>query len=346
MNSDVLLNEPIIKVFTLQYRDRYEKDWHDEYLHTKGAFEYHVTEGYWLLFETENYYVTIGYDGVQKYKKPYEFPTEKFYLWRDGDEEWTDYKETLFMNQRLHSIEAHEGYQTIYFDDFKLDLYVYGNSDEFNLYSAQFGDGVNVMAVGGHLLKKCECGGKGELLCDERSDFAVRCKECHRATYFDMILKDQIEAWNNGDTPCFIHTGLETLKELLVTQEIKYIALSSRPYGFEKIDDDFYYSCDAIIGFENSLFMISSQKINGNNFDFTGSVLTDYNRDFWSNVITPLDKISFVGEEEDCEKRKILHFKLDDADLLIEATCGGLLVALDEVQVLLNPNAIKRKTLF
>ena len=45
MNANMILSEPIIKVFTLQYRDKYEKDWHDAYLHTKGAFEYRVTEG-------------------------------------------------------------------------------------------------------------------------------------------------------------------------------------------------------------------------------------------------------------------------------------------------------------
>ena len=346
MNSDILLNEPIVKVFTLQYREKYEKSWRDAYLHTKGAFEYHVTEGYWLLFETENYYATIGYDGVQKYKKPYEFSTEKFFLWHDGDEEYIDYKETLFIGQKIHSIKDCKDHQTIYFDDFKLDLYVYGETDEFNLNLAIYGDGINVMAVGGHLLKKCECGGQAELLCDDLHDFSVRCKDCHRATYFDMILKDQIEEWNNGNSSCVINTGSETLKELLGTQKIKYIALSSKPYGFEKIDETVCYCSEAIICFDNTLFNIASQKVEGDNFDFIGSVLTDYNRDFWSNVITPLDKISFVGEEEDYEKRKILHFKLDDADLLIEATCNGVLVALDEVQFILNPNTIKRKTLF
>ena len=346
MSADIFLNEPIIKVLTLQYNNKYEKDWHDECLHTKGAFEYHVTEGYWLLFETENYYATIGHDGLQKYKKPYEFSKEKFYWYCDGDEEWPDYRETFFIGQKIHSIESQEDYQSIYFDNFRLDLYVYGEADEFNLHSVQFGDGVNVMAVGGHLLKKCECGGNGELLCDEHSDYAVRCNVCHKATYFDMILKDQIEEWNNGDTPCIIHTGLETLKELLATQQIKHIALSSKPYGFEEIDNTSCYCSDAIIVFDNALFLLSSKKTNSHCFDFTGSALSDYNKDFWSNIVMPINKISFVGEEEDYEKRKILRFKLDDADLLIAATCDGLSVALDEVQFLLNPNTIRRKFLF
>ena len=61
------------------------------------------------------------------------------------------------------------------------------------------------MVVGNHLLKrKCECGGAGELLVDERNDFAVRCSSCYKSTYFDMILKYQVDSWNLGDTPYVI----------------------------------------------------------------------------------------------------------------------------------------------
>lgn len=339
----MILNEPIIKVLELQYKEEYLQEWHNAYLHTTGAFEYHVTEGYWLLFETENYYATIGYDGVQKYKKPYEFPTEKFDLWGVSYEEWTDYQDTLFANQKIHSIEKHENFRTIYFDDFKLDLYVYGENDTFSVHSASFGDGINVMAVGEHLLQKCKCGGKAELLCDEHSDFAVRCKDCHRATYFDMILKDQIDVWNNGDTPCFIHTGAEKLKELLKTQKIKYIALSSESGELEMVDETFCYCFNVMICFENAIFMLSSEKVKGFDFNFTGRKFTDYNKKFWTNVIKPTESILFVGEKEDNAGRKILHFMLDDTDLFIKAIGYELAVALDEVT---SPLSTKRKKLF
>lgn len=45
----------------------------NSFLQIKYNFEYHTTYGLWYLFETENHYITVGYDGVVKYKKPYEF---------------------------------------------------------------------------------------------------------------------------------------------------------------------------------------------------------------------------------------------------------------------------------
>ncbi len=344
----MILNEPIIKVFVLQYKDAFLQKWHHAYLHTIGAFEYHVTEGYWILVETENYYATIGCDGVKAYKKPYDFPKDKYVWWYDGDEEYTDHVDTLLNGQRIHSIEPCEGHQIVYFDSFELHLYVYGSEDEFNVDLGTFGNGPNVMAVGEHLLgRKCECGGKGELLCDERGDFSVRCRECHRATYFDMILKDQVDAWNNGDTPCVIDTGREMLFDCLNSKKaIKYLALCSGERDFLGIDAT---SCDCsniIIAFEEKLFLLSTNKVAGYGYDFTGYNIGEYNREFWVNVITPVDRIYYIGEEVDYEGRKTLRFKLDDIDLLIEAKRFGLSVSLDEAQLHLNWEKTDRKALF
>ena len=340
----MLLNEPIIKVFELQYKEDLLQEWQNTYLHTIGAFEYHVTEGYWLLLETENNYATIGFDGVQIYKKSYVFPEDKFEWWYNGDAEWIDYKDTLLSGQRIHSVEVREDYKTIYFDDFELRLYVYGKNDEFNVDGGNFGNGNNVMAIGGHLAKKCKCGGSAEILCDERSDYAVRCSVCHTATYFDMILKERIEAWNNGDTPCVIDTGYEKLVCLLTEKKyITYFALSSSDQEFEMYDDT---SCDCaniMMAFDDTYFLLSSQKLDSDKYGFTGSIISDYNRDFWENVIRPTDKISFIREEEDYEGRKTLRFRLDDVDLLIEATNRGLSVSLDEVQLHLDFDKIQTK---
>ena len=343
----MILNEQIIKVFELQYKEDLLQDWQKAYLHTTGAFEYHVTEGYWLLLETENCYATIGFDGVQIYKKPYVFPEDKFEWWYNGDEEWIDCKDTLLSGQRIHSIETSEDYQIIYFDDFEMRLYIYGETDEFDLDGGTFGVGNNVMAVGGHLAKKCNCGGKAEILCDERSDYAVRCSVCHTATYFDMILKEQIEEWNNGHTACVIDTGYEELMRLLSEKKnIKYLALSSRNRKFELYDDTSCCCANIMMAFDDTYFLLSSQKLDSDKYDFTGSIISDYNRDFWQFVIQPLDNISFVMEEKDYDGRKTLRLKLDDIDLLIEATNWRLAVFLDEAQLHSNFDNIRRRTLF
>lgn len=342
----MFLNEPILKVFELQYKDAFLENWHNAYLHTTGAFEYHVTEGFWMLLETDSHYVTIGFDGVQKYVKPHVFAEDKFECWYNGDEEWIDYKDTLLSGQRIHSVEDKDNHIIIYFDSFNLHLYVYGEN-EFNLSSGSFGDGVNTMALGSHLLKKCECGGAGELLSDERGDFAVRCKFCHRATYFDMILKYQIDAWNKGDTPCIIDTGRESALEILKTKkEIKYMIVPSQYHEFEMIDNTSCYCSNIMIGFEDTHFLLSSQKISGSLYDFSGIYISDFNREIWCNIIKPIDQFIYIGEEEDCEGRKVLRFNLDDIDFLIEATSFGLSVSLDEAQLHLNWDKVKRKNLF
>ncbi|MBQ3014116.1 MAG: hypothetical protein IJN07_03635 [Clostridia bacterium] len=347
LRTCMLLDEPIKCILELGYTSKYHQRWHDAYLHTFGTFEYHVTEGIWLLFETENYYTTIGHDGVQTYKKPYTFPSAKFHYGNVSDDEWTDYRETLFVGQKIHSIEQNADHQSIYFDDFKLNLYIYEESDAFNFSTGTFGNGINIMDVGGHLLKKCKCGGKGELLIDERNDFAVRCQKCHKATYFDAILKDQIEAWNAHDIPCIINTGRETLQELLENKrKIKYIALSTSPHAFEMINDSFCVCENAMICFEDTCFLLSSQQMCRHKFDFSGFICSNYNHHIWSKEIKAADTIAFVREETDFKGRKMLRFKLDDADLLIAADSHGLAVSLDETQLPMNRNRIKRKTLF
>ena len=328
----MILNEPIIKVYELEYKEEILQDWQNAYLHTIGAFEYHVTEGYWMLLETENHYATIGYDGVNIYKKPYFFPEDKFEWWYNGDENYTDYVDTLLSGQRIHSVESGDGCQIISFDDFKLILYVYYENDNFDNFLKNFDAGVNIIAVGGHLTKKCECGGDAELLCDNHGDFAVRCSTCHRATYFDMILKNQIDEWNNNDTPCEIDTGNEILKQLLTDKkEIKYLSLSSRNGEFEMYNNN-SYNCESIImEFDDTRFLLSAERIFSNRFDFTGCEISGYNRAHWSKVIRPMNKITFL-KEENHNDRKILQFKMDNLNLLIEATCRGLLVSFDKPQ--------------
>lgn len=83
-----------------------------------------------------------------------------------------------------------------------------------------------------------------------------------------------------------------------------------------------------------------------NKFDFTGHELSNYNREFWSNVITPSERIDYCWEEEGFEERKALRFKLDDTFLLIETAGSDLYVSLDKAHRFFYQNTIKRKTLF
>lgn len=320
----MILDEPILKTFVLEYRSELLKDWQDAYLHMTGAFEYHVTEGYWILFESEGHYATVGYDGVKTYEKPYEFPKEKYVWYYDGDEELTDHVDTIFSGQRIHSLRNFGEYKSIIFDSFELNLYVYGENDAFYDGSGTAFDGVSVMAVGSHLLNKCECGGEGELLLDERGDFAARCKRCHKATYFDMELKARIEAWNRGERKCYIDTGREKLTAVLKEgSKIRYLAL---PPTEEKADILSGKPCrfaTLIIALGDSLFLLSTKKSAARSYDFTGLSISNYNPDFYPTRIEPEKRLSFIREEE-LDGRKAIRFDLDGAPLLLEATPNGI----------------------
>ena len=93
------------------------------------------------------------------------------------------------------------------------------------------------------------------------------------------------------------------------------------------------------------MFLLSSQQAGENKFYLTGHELSNYNREFWSNVITPSERLDYCWEEEGFEGRKILRFQLDDTYLLIETAGSDLYVELDKVLPLFG-HTIKRKTLF
>lgn len=202
----MLLNEPILSVFELWHTEKYEGKNANSFFQKVGELAFHTTGDCWLVFYTEHFCVTLGCDGVKKYQLPFEFSNDKYEIWELGDEEWISEEETIFSGQRIHFVEEWIKGWRIKFDDFDMKLYTYDEQDDFIDIQEYFKRGwINKMAVGNHLLKrKCECGGSGELLVDERNDFAVRCSSCHKSTYFDMILKYQVDSWNLGDTPCVI----------------------------------------------------------------------------------------------------------------------------------------------
>lgn len=129
----MILNEPILSVDLLTYSEKYEKEQSDYFLQTIGEFAFHTTEGYVLLFTTQNHYITVGYGGLKLYDLSYEFSKDKYELWSLGDEEWISEEETIFKGQRIISVTQEENYTIIQFDSFEMKLYEYdikeGNED-------------------------------------------------------------------------------------------------------------------------------------------------------------------------------------------------------------------------
>lgn len=186
--------------------------WFDCY--TDLAF--HTTEGYRLILETENYMISLGADGVIKTHKDNfrlyenEWLKETVHIWEDETENGIerdiiiDFENTLFVGQRLLSIEECKEHFILKFGDFSLKLFVYelGKMDK----SFPRGDPWSyhrVLGFDSFLKKKCPlCGGDGEILLDFVSDYVVRCKQCKNSSYAEMMIRNAIENWNKGEVQC------------------------------------------------------------------------------------------------------------------------------------------------
>lgn len=169
---------------------------------------FHTTEGYRLLLETDSYMISLGVGGVSVTNKdeftPIEHEWLEEYVHTFEDEVIVNSESTLFVGQRILSVEAKDEFYLIELDNFSLKLFAYelGKMDKphhnKNVWAHNNVFGFN------HLIKsKCPiCGGGGEILMDFDCDFVVRCKSCKKSTCAAMQLRHAIDNWNNGDVYC------------------------------------------------------------------------------------------------------------------------------------------------
>ena len=169
---------------------------------------FHTTEGYRLLLETDSYMISLGADGVTVTNKddfkPIEHEWLEEYVHNLEDGVIVNFESTLFVGQRIISVEQENAFYMIQLDDFFLKLYIYelGKMDKThhneNLWSYN-----NILGFDRFINSKCPiCGGEGEILLDFVCDYVVRCKSCKKSTYAEMQIRHAIENWNNGEVVC------------------------------------------------------------------------------------------------------------------------------------------------
>ena len=173
---------------------------------------YHVTEGYRIILETAHHYISLDVQGVTLHEKTdsikdFEQSGEWIepYVHVDAVETpWVDYESTLFVGQKLKSVERMENHFLLSFDDFSLKLVPHAlNEKDFpSLCNKEHWSYNHILGAERHLARKCDCGGEGELLLDFVSDYVVRCKQCKKSTWANMIAQDAIEEWNSGQLEC------------------------------------------------------------------------------------------------------------------------------------------------
>ena len=205
--NDVFCNEKIVAVY-LGQNEYHDIDgancWFDIY----HDIAFHTTEGYRLLLETDSYMISLGADGVTVTNKdefkPIEHEWLEEYVHNLEDGVIVEFESTLFVGQRISSVDKNDEFYLIQFDDFSLKMYVYelGKMDK-SLRNRDHCSYNNVLGFDRFIKTKCPlCGGEGEILLDFVSDYVVRCKSCKKSTCAEMQIRHAIENWNSGEVGC------------------------------------------------------------------------------------------------------------------------------------------------
>lgn len=198
-------DEPIIRVYL--GRDEYEtRDGANAFLDGYHDLAYHVTEGYRIVLETENWAITLDVSGVFKEPKssfgerPGEWLQDGVELMYPDDTPYVHFESTLFVGERLSDVTKENAHFLCVFDhfSFKVIPYELGTMDQ-SFHNKDHWSYNHVLGCDRHLSRKCECGGDGEILLDFVADYVVRCKNCKKSTWANMELQSAINDWNNGE---------------------------------------------------------------------------------------------------------------------------------------------------
>lgn len=193
----------IIEVYDAYNNHKCSQDL-DAFLNATNGIVYHVKRENWLVLETENSFVTLGYDGVNFYPKDSEFFDSLDYMevFSDiyGSEEIDGYERTLFLGETIKDIYEKNGHVFVSFDSFSVEIIPHEDDEEIpwiekkELMSYKYVYGCERL-----IKNRCECGGAGKLLWNY--DYVVRCDKCLRATEANTTAIDAIKAWEAGNIP-------------------------------------------------------------------------------------------------------------------------------------------------
>ena len=317
-------NEPIRKVYHIVYCSEREQPWHNAFFQSTYQLEFHTTEGYWLGFETDHHFITIGYDGVKISEDSSAFHNEPYDI-LDLDEIGTSFETAVFSGERIVAVEPKKDHIRIHLDHIVLLLYVYGEKDwKWFEHHTRVRDYLPLAGCERLLQVRCHCGGEGQVLLDHVDDYVVRCQNCHASTYAHMRITDAVEEWNRGETPCVATTGMESLTACLQRKPLRYIAIADDYHWF--LDDNLCDTDCLVLAFETSCFFLSCTRTHDEGTAFTATAVCDYNRELYPYEIHPSENgcLRFV-EFESIDDFAGMLLMLDDAELFISTDVDGTL---------------------
>ncbi|MGN1122317.1 MAG: hypothetical protein ACI4RV_08110 [Eubacteriales bacterium] len=315
----------IVKVWEVSFRDDRIKD-NNAFFCFSPLIEYRVTDGHWMVFQTENDYISIGANGVKRYETmPFATPeydvSEVDFV--DEDDSIEGIETTLFVGERLIQVDTEENRYVLHFDDFTMYLYPFAADDFWYACNAEY---LPIKGFERHITRKCECGGEPELMLDFVSDFYIRCSKCHKSTWATYELRSVIDDWNNNETETVIDTAAESFAKH-IHEPIKYIALDEHSICY---DENLWDCNEVVIAIGDALFGITGQRVAEDQYDFKFGKWSDYNRKMKPYLIVPSDEepISFVRIEHEPNMNAIMRLSIGDRPILITAENDGMRIGL------------------
>lgn len=315
----------IVKVLEVSFHDRGTKD-DTAFFCFSPMIEYRVTDGYRMVFQTENDFISIGADGVTRYETmPFMSPdydiSEVDCIDEQGSTEGLE--TTLFVGERLLQVDKQEDRFVLSFDDFTMYLYPY-TIDRF-WYEPNATDWP-IKGFERHLARRCECGGEPELMINCLSDFYIRCSKCHQSTRTSHELRSAINEWNSNEIETVVRTPAERFAEH-IHEPIKYIALDAHSVCY----DENQWDCNEIIvAIGNTLFKIEGQRVAEDQYDFKFEELSDYNRKQKPYFILAGEEepIHFIRTEHEPGHDAVMRFSIGDRPILITAEEDGVMIGI------------------
>ena len=322
----MLCSAPIKNVYHMALSD---KGRYNSMLLTDYSLEFHATYGHWLVLETAEEAIRLGYDGVQ-------FFPNYWSAWVSGSKERRYANDfpfegeifTLLYGEHLRKVVFHRGklgfadaYHELVFDHLSLKLYCYGQSDWkwFEFYRNRY---CRPMNIGNHLLKrKCDCGGEGQLWIDHNEDYLVRCKSCHRSTEPEMGLRFVIDQWNEGKTPRHFISDEEMFLDLVQNEPIEFLAVHQLQ---RNMDDNVCEAEELMIGIRKGVFHVRSNRVAE---AFYVPAFDCHSLPTSEDIRNIPGRIEFCCVEEDQDGKR-LRFLVDDAQLLVTPNETGLTVGI------------------
>lgn len=315
----------IIKVWEASFRDDSIKD-NNAFFGFSPIIEYRVTDGFWMVFQTEKDYISIGANGVERYETmPFTGPeydlSEVDYV--DEEDSIEDLETTLFVGERLVQVDKKEEKFVLTFDDFKMYLYPCA-ADHF--WYNQNAEDLPIKGFERHITRKCDCGGEPELMLDFDSDFYIRCSKCHKSTWATYELRSVIDDWNNNEIETTIDTAAERF-EKYIQEPVKYIALDERSVCY----DENQWDCnEVVIAIGDAIFGITGQRVAEDQSDFKFGEWSDYNKKMRPYLVQSSEEepISFVRIEREPGCDAVMRFNIGNRPILITAEEDGVMIGI------------------